>query len=94
MNVETIYSEQGNAVLKTLNGSMVDYLNTSLKNIDATSITLDVTGGSIGAVNNLLDIDQDASGVPTPRRPSMCIWRRRSAICAWRRSRRPPAMCC
>ncbi|MCA9060805.1 MAG: calcium-binding protein, partial [Planctomycetaceae bacterium] len=63
MNVETIYSQQGDAVLTTANGSMLDQLSSDLTNIKAVNITLNAGSGSIGASGNLLDIDQGPSGI-------------------------------
>ncbi|MCA9064888.1 MAG: calcium-binding protein, partial [Planctomycetaceae bacterium] len=63
MNVETVYSQQGDAVLTAANGSMLDQLASDLTNIKALNITLNALSGSIGATGNLLDVDQGASGV-------------------------------
>ncbi|MCX7396820.1 MAG: hypothetical protein NT138_03985, partial [Planctomycetales bacterium] len=62
MRLETIYSQQGNVVLKTLAGSILDQLANDLTDVKAANISLTATGGDIGAAGNLLDIDQGPSG--------------------------------
>ena len=61
LDLETVYSQQGNITLSASDGSIVDVFNNSLDNIKAgKSITLTATG-SIGFVTNPLDIDQGAA---------------------------------
>ncbi|MEI6240823.1 MAG: hypothetical protein WCR51_10565 [Planctomycetia bacterium] len=63
MRVETIYSQQGDAVLVTRSGSILDGNASDLTDVKAASITLTAGGtGTVGTALDLLDIEQGPAG--------------------------------
>ncbi len=62
MNVETMFSETGGVYLTTLNGSIVDALDTDFTKVAANHVELTANNGTIGQSGDYLEIDVAGTG--------------------------------